>query len=547
MKLKGPEYKEYWLMNTMLSDVLVFKAPRALTGTCEEQSPQGESPSLPLTETRRFEPDVPIENLVISELNPRKHRQQTAIERISQLIRNHGFDPACAIKAVEGDDGSYHVFAGGTRLLAAQMAELKTVPVYVYDELSRSDIWRLAYLDNEQADAHTQVSPVDIWLDYAKRIEEDGWTQEQIAQFLGVSQGLVSKRVRLSRMTVVHKPVMEGLLDEGHCQEMLGKYSTSNTLCDWLTPDRAVSEIIDKVLGPQRTRPSVKRVRAVTKRWQAMIQAAEQACKSLPTVAAQEQFVEQLAASEVRSELGIRQVLDQIVPPQDNSDAVSDPASKPSQSTGFELVIQQLHTGRELVNQVPEDFHLLLVDPFNLSWDGSKSACVNFSPPIVRQQDLKIAFDLFEQQLKAAFHRMTDDATCLTFTDWELEPELRQVIRGAGFRINGSLVWHGPTAPNRNVCPTHQRIIYAVKGNPKPSLNPAAVLSSADSDESHNEKPLDVLKTLIEATTTAGQVVVNGNPGGCNTLVATSELGRRYFGCGRSSDETAKTLTNGWA
>jgi ParB/RepB/Spo0J family partition protein len=172
-------------------------------------------------------------NLIISDLNPRQYRDEKRINEIADLVTQYGFDPAYALK-VYPQDGKYYVFAGGNRFLAAKQAGLAEIPVYVYEGLSRDKIWQLAYRDNEQAGKHCTVSPVDVWKDYAKRIETEGWTQQQMADLLNVSRTSVVFRIQLSKQNLLQKEVLDNFFDEGHCQEFLRLCSTSNILQTWL-------------------------------------------------------------------------------------------------------------------------------------------------------------------------------------------------------------------------------------------------------------------------------------------------------------------------
>ena len=152
----------------------------------------------------RFEPAVPLDQLEISELNPRMHRDEATISEIAKLMQTHGFDPTCALK-VYRDGDRFYVIAGGNRLLSAREAGLETVPVYIYEDLDRQELWSLAYQDNEQAGQHCRVSVIDVCCDYLRRLEHDGWTQRKIAESLGVSDATISQRVRLSRATHLHE------------------------------------------------------------------------------------------------------------------------------------------------------------------------------------------------------------------------------------------------------------------------------------------------------------------------------------------------------
>jgi ParB-like chromosome segregation protein Spo0J len=63
---------------------------------------------------------------------------------------------------------------------------------------------------------------VDVWAEYARLSEEEGWTQERIGRAKGVDQSLVSKRITLHQMPDTVKRFMnQKLLEERHLIEIL--------------------------------------------------------------------------------------------------------------------------------------------------------------------------------------------------------------------------------------------------------------------------------------------------------------------------------------
>lgn len=495
----------------------------------------------------RFEPAVPIEQLAISGLNPRSHRDEVRIAEIAELMQAYGFDPAYALKTY-WDGAVFQVFAGGNRLLAAQHAGLTTVPVYVYEGLDRSDLWRLAYQDNEQAGKHSQMNPVDIWCDYARRSEQEGWTQEEMARSLGVSQQLVSLRIRLSRGAAFRQPVLDGSLDEGHCQEILAVYQTSSKLDPWLTTDQAQAELVDEVLGSHRgssagIKPTVKKVREAARRWKRILQSAVDAFQSLPDEICQGQFVKTLINERVRTEAGVNQTLNQIVNRrrlQEESTATKLRAEADQKEREAQRLLREQHRlaylegqtaklrhgdARAWIAQAPASFHLLLTDPpYGMEFQSNRPVVTDKKPKIANDgKDEALA--LLADVLTKAYSHMADEATCLIFTGWRWEPEFRRILESAGFTIKGSLIWvknnHGSGDLAGSFAPKHERIIHAVKGTPKLQRRAADVLSAhaAPTSDHPTEKPRDLLRQLIEATTAPGDVVVDPFAGSGNTLI----------------------------
>ncbi len=506
----------------------------------------------------RFIRDVPLHQLQISELNPRTHRNPERIKEISRLMTQHGFDPAYALKVVAQDDG-YEVFAGGNRLLAAQAAELETVPVYVYENLNRTEIWRLAYLDNEEAGQFSEINPVDVWCDYARRID-DGWTQAEMSRSLGVSQPLVSIRVRLSQVLVLHQAVLDGKFDEGHCQEILAIYKTSNNLDAWLTQEQVFQAILKDLFSKHTgisagIRPTVKQVRQNVKRWTSLLKAAETACESLSDNEWKRRFVEKLAESNIRTQAGVNQVLSEVFAERQRNEnkaaeRLRDQADQ-RQREAQRLEREQQHLAflkaqtdkvrhgdaRTVIQHAPAAFHLLLTDPpYGINFQSQRRVATPRKHPIAGDT-LEEAAELLQTVLDAAVPHMADDATCLIFTGWKYEPEFRKVIQAAGLEIKGSLVWvkpnHGSGDLAGSFAPQHERILHAVKGKPTLRKRIPDVLYGKETPASDHpmEKPRDLLRQMIEAVTDPGQIVVDPFCGSGSTLLEAYSLDREFFGC----------------
>lgn len=506
----------------------------------------------------RFEPSVPIGQLEISELNPRMHRNEATIAEIAKLMQAHGFDPTCALKVYPNGD-RYCVIAGGNRLLAAKQAGLETVPAYVYEDLERQQLWSLAYQDNEQAGHHCRVNAIDVCCDCARRMGEDGWTQSQIAATLNIRQPTVSQRIRLSKACHLHEAVFVGDLDETHCIEILAVYSSTNNLDAWLTAEQAQVELVEEVLSRHRgssvgIKPSAKVVREAAKRWKALLEAAADAYASLPDTEMQRQFVTMLAEERVRTEAGVARVLNRIVAERRRADE-AEAARLHSEANAHEREANRMQEesrrleflesrtarlqhgdARKLIRQAPEGFQLLLTDPpYGVDFQ-SKRRVTSPTKPRIENDQRQPALDLLADVLGEAFPRMADDATCLIFTGWRLEPEFRDIIAGAGFEIRGSLVWvkhnHGAGDLTGSFAPQHERIIHAVKGRPKLQQRVPDVLYGRDKQNSEHptEKPRDLLRQLIEAVTARGDVVVDPFFGSGSTLVEAYALDRDFFG-----------------
>lgn len=139
--------------------------------------------------------------------------------------------------------------------------------------------------------------------------------------------------------------------------------------------------------------------------------------------------------------------------------------------------------------------------------------------------------------LTALYPKLKPDAHVFCFCHWSNEAEIRGAVESSGYKIRGSLIWvknnTGMGDPTTTFAPKHERIIHAVKGSPLLFSRTADVLMAdrCNSERHPTEKPVELLKQLIEVTTTKDELVVDPFAGVASTLVAAKELGRAFFGC----------------
>ena len=127
----------------------------------------------------------------------------------------------------------------------------------------------------------------------------------------------------------------------------------------------------------------------------------------------------------------------------------------------------------------------------------------------------------------------------LCFTRHDTEEAFRYAIRLAGFQPKTQVIWdkgiHGVGDCRGDFGLRHENIIFAVKGRfVFPGGRPVSVLRvqrlSSKRLTHPNEKPVELLKYLIEAVTRPGDLVLDPFVGSGTTAVAAKMLRRRYIG-----------------
>ena len=141
------------------------------------------------------------------------------------------------------------------------------------------------------------------------------------------------------------------------------------------------------------------------------------------------------------------------------------------------------------------------------------------------------AFDAF---------RVTKDKGCVfCFCRWNVQEPFRMALESAGFDIKAQVIWdrraHGMGDLEGNFAPQHDVCWFGTKGRftfygdrPKSIIG---VQRMGGEELIHpNQKPVELIKGLVETLTPLGGCVLDPFLGSGTTAVACKETGRHYIG-----------------
>jgi ParB family chromosome partitioning protein len=194
---------------------------------------------------------------------PRKHFNQSLIQELADSIKEHGL--LQPIVVVPKGPGQFQIVAGERRWRASQIAQLKKIPVIVKrDESFGQNAQDLvALVENLQRE---DLGPIELAIAYQRVISLYKWSQEELAQKLGVSRVSVANTLRLTKLPdSVKKQVTQRLLSEGHARALLGLELESDILAmadDVVARGLTVRQVEDLV----RDRGRAKAQEAVSRR-----------------------------------------------------------------------------------------------------------------------------------------------------------------------------------------------------------------------------------------------------------------------------------------
>lgn len=141
----------------------------------------------------------------------------------------------------------------------------------------------------------------------------------------------------------------------------------------------------------------------------------------------------------------------------------------------------------------------------------------------------------FVDWIKEAFRVLKNNGCLLCFTRWDVEFVFRDEMTKYGFTTKQQLIWdkqvHGMGDLKGDFAPQHENIIFATKGNYLfPQKRPTSVFSVqrvSPSNQLHpNEKPVQLIRQLVEYTTNEKAIVLDCFGGSCVTSVACKEAKR---------------------
>lgn len=512
--------------------------------------------------------NVPINQLSVSEFNPRYSRNDEDINHLAQRISRNGFEITRALWVYQNGNG-YKVFAGGTRLEAAKRAGCKTLPVVLHEGLAEDDIVKLAEQDNENDEYHAKVSPVDNWANYAWLKESKGWTQERIAEAKGKAQSLISDGIKLDEFSKefpkIGSFITEGKIKEYDLRHIIG-LSLNDNLADWLTRKQAWFELADKAVTDKRNNgsKSSESIKGNIDQWREFIEYAGKVYNSLSesiTLYGFESsppqpyrfdsrgaFVSELKRIQARSLVKVKsaeQMVKSLIAEnlrhyqfyiEKQSTEAAQEAMQAEQESNLLSRFVLGDCLEILDNRTLGEIRLLLLDPPYGKNYQSNRRWASKSPEKVTGDKPQEAMDLLRKTIKKALKWLGGDAHILVFCDWEGEPEVRQILTDFDLRLKGSLIWvkeeHSAGDLRGTFGPSHERIVHAVKGSPEVSPRIRDVLEFNRSRETNHptEKPVPLLQALINSTTNEGDLVVDLFAGCASTLIAAMRLGRDFFG-----------------
>jgi len=161
--------------------------------------------------------ELTLDSVIPNPYQPRKVFNQSSLEELSQSIKKYGILQPISVRQM--GEGKFELIAGERRLKAAKLAKFETIPAIIHGNFSDKDSAVLAIIENLQREDLNFIEEAE---GYANLIEDHGFTQQELALYIGKNQSTIANKLRILRLDgEVKKLLVENNLTERHARALL--------------------------------------------------------------------------------------------------------------------------------------------------------------------------------------------------------------------------------------------------------------------------------------------------------------------------------------
>lgn len=165
------------------------------------------------TNTKDGVTEIDIQKVYPNPNQPRKNFEPEALQELCNSIKIHGvIQPIIVNKDV---DNNYMIIAGERRYRASKLAGLQSIPCIVKNYTERQ-IKEISIIENLQRE---DLNPIEAARAIKQLMDEYGFTQEVVAERIGISRPNIANTLRLLSLSGdVIKLIEQGKLSAGHAR-----------------------------------------------------------------------------------------------------------------------------------------------------------------------------------------------------------------------------------------------------------------------------------------------------------------------------------------
>ena len=170
-------------------------------------------------DVKKLNDKVSISSIIPNKNQPRKLFDKDALEELSNSIKQRGIIQPLIVRRSNDQNNKFELIAGERRWQAAQSAGLHEVPIVVIEADNLKSL-EFAIIENVQ---RRDLNPIEEAESYQNLIENFGYDQERVSQFIGKSRSHISNCLRL--LTLPEKLInliRSEKISQGHAKILIG-------------------------------------------------------------------------------------------------------------------------------------------------------------------------------------------------------------------------------------------------------------------------------------------------------------------------------------
>ena len=162
---------------------------------------------------------IPLEWINVGPWQPRRKFDRQQLDELAGSIRQKGIVQPILLRPTPNQPSRFQLVAGERRWRAAQIAQLHEIPSVVRD-LSDAECYEIALIENIQ---RQDLSVIDEAQGYAKLLEINRYTQDQLSDIIGKSRSHIANLLRLLGLPEsVQVLLRDGELTMGQARPLIG-------------------------------------------------------------------------------------------------------------------------------------------------------------------------------------------------------------------------------------------------------------------------------------------------------------------------------------